>query len=70
MNRLSQHSSVGNAAVTVIKIAVILFMIIVAVETIFHLRSYFCLLCGYLSSLLCFAFVVIVKGADMILMNL
>ena len=35
MNRLSQHSSVGNAAVTVIKIAVILFMIIVAVETIF-----------------------------------
>ena len=70
MNRLSQHSSVGKAAVAVIKIAVILFMIIVAVETLFHVRSYFWLLCGYLSSLLCFAFVAIVKGADMILMNL
>ena len=69
MNRLSQHSSVGKAAVAVIKIAVILFMIIVAVETLFHVRSYFWLLCGYLSSLLCFAFVAIVKGADMILMN-
>ena len=70
MNRLSQHSSVGKAAVAVIKIAVILFMIIVAVETLFHVQSYFWLLCGYLSSLLCFAFVAIVKGADMILMNL
>ena len=70
MNRLSQHSSAGNAAVVVIKIAVILFMIIVAVEAIFYLRSYFWLLCGYLSSLICFAFVVIVKGAEMILMKL
>ena len=63
------HLNRSSAAVAVIKIAVILFMIIVAVETIFHLRSYFWLLCGYLSSLLCFAFVAIVKGADMILMN-
>ena len=63
------HLDRSSAAVAVIKIAVILFMIIVAVETIFHLRSYFWLLCGYLSSLLCFAFVAIVKGADMILMN-
>ena len=63
------HLNRSSAAVAVIKIAVILFMIIVAVETIFHLRSYFWLLCGYLSSLICFAFVVIVKGADMILMN-
>ena len=39
MNRLSQHSSVGNAAVAVIKIAVILFMIIVAVETIFFIYN-------------------------------
>ena len=64
------HLNRSSAAVAVIKIAVILFMIIVAVETIFHLRSCFWLLCGYLSSLLCFAFVAIVKGADMILMNL
>ena len=63
------HLNRSSAAVAVIKIAVILFMIIVAVETIFHLRSCFWLLCGYLSSLLCFAFVAIVKGADMILMN-
>ena len=39
MNRLSQHSSVGNAAVAVIKIAVIMFMIIVAVETIFFIYN-------------------------------
>lgn len=67
MDHLSGHSSAGYAAVATIKVIAILFMIIVAVECIFHFRSYFWLLCGYLSSLLYFAAAIIVRGATLIL---
>ena len=58
MDHLSRHSSAGYAAVAMIKILAIFFLIIVVVECIFHFRSYFWLLCGYMCSLLYFAVVI------------
>ena len=69
MDHLSGHSSAGYAAVAVIKILAIFFLIIVVVECIFHFRSYFWLLCGYMCSLLYFAVVIVVRGANMILVS-
>ena len=69
MDHLSGHSSAGYAAVAMIKILAIFFLIIVVVECIFHFRSYFWLLCGYMCSLLYFAVVIVVRGANMILVS-
>ena len=69
MDHLSGHSSAGYAAVAMIKILAIFFLIIVVVECIFHFRSYFWLLCGYMCSLLYFAVVIVVRGANMTLVS-
>ena len=69
MDHLSGHSSAGYAAVAMIKILAIFFLIIVVVECIFNFRSYFWLLCGYMCSLLYFAVVIVVRGANMILVS-
>lgn len=47
INLLSGRSSTGYALVTVIKTVAILFVIILAVQGVFHLPYYFCGLCGY-----------------------
>lgn len=47
INLLSGRSSTGYALVTAIKTVAILFVIILAVQGVFHLPYYFCGLCGY-----------------------
>ena len=61
MKLLSGHSSAGYAVVTAIKTVAILFVIILAIQGVFHLPYYFCGLCGYF---------VVVSCANVILMKI
>lgn len=63
MDRISGRSSAGYGAVVAIKIVAMLFMIVVAVECVYHFRSSFWLLCGLSISLARFAFKIIVSIA-------
>ena len=53
INLLSGRSSAGYALVTAIKTVAILFVIILAVQGVFHLPYYFCGLCGYFVDVSC-----------------
>ena len=66
MDRLGRHSPSGYAAVAAIKIVAMLFVIILAVECVYHFRSCFWMLFRYLTYLVYLAVIIVIRATSMI----